>query len=100
MGIAWGHYAANGNMNSDMQCYVLETPIFIFYLLTNTFPSRDLFPPLPHHMTLSPDRLPIILPCDFPLAVHMTHTDSNLVAHILGLMRESVRLRMTPYFVR
>jgi len=36
-------------------CYVLETPIFIFLLLTNTFPSHDLFPPPFHHMTLSPD---------------------------------------------
>jgi len=35
-------------------------------------------------MTLSPDRLPIVLTCDYLLAVHMTHTDSNLVARILG----------------
>ena len=25
-----------------LRCYVLEAPIFIFHLLTNTFPSRDL----------------------------------------------------------
>ena len=31
--------------------------------------------------------------------MHMTHTDSYLVARILGFMRESVRLGMTPYFV-
>jgi len=35
--------------------------ILFFYLLTNTFSSHDLFPPLFHHMTLSPDRLPIVL---------------------------------------
>jgi len=34
---------------------------FIFHLLTNTFSSHDLFPPPFHHMTLSPDRLPIVL---------------------------------------
>jgi len=51
-------------------------------------------------MTSSPDRLPIILPCDSPLAMHVTHTDPNLVACILGLMHESVRLGMTPYFVQ
>jgi len=32
--------------------------------------------------------------------MHVTHTDSNLVARILGITRESVRLGMTPYFVR
>jgi len=32
-----------------------------FYLLTNTLSSHDLFPPPFHHMTLSPDRLPIVL---------------------------------------
>jgi len=42
-------------------CYILEAPIFIFLLLTNTLPSHDLFPPPFHHMTLSPDRSPIIL---------------------------------------
>ena len=26
----------------DCNCYVLETPNFIFHLLTNTFPSHDL----------------------------------------------------------
>jgi len=31
--------------------------------------------------------------------MHVTYTDSNLVAHILGLTRESVQLGMTPYFV-
>ena len=51
-------------------------------------------------MTTSPDRLPTHLPCDFSLAVHVTHTDSYLVACILGLTRESVRLGMTPYLVR
>jgi len=31
-------------------CYVLEAPIFIFLLLTNTLPSHDLFPPpFPSH---------------------------------------------------
>ena len=35
----------------------------------------------------------------FSLAVHVTHTDSYLVARILGLTCESVRLGMTPYFV-
>ena len=35
-------------------------------------------------MTLSPDRLPIILTMWFPLAVHVTHTDSYLVVRILG----------------
>jgi len=34
---------------------------FIFYLLTNTFSSHDLFPPPFHHMTLSPDHLPNVL---------------------------------------
>ena len=81
-------------------CYVLEAPIFIFHLLTNTFPSRDL-PPYPlHHMTTSPDRLPIHFAMWFSLAMHVTHTDSYLVAHILGFTRESVRLGMTPYFVK
>ena len=36
----------------------------------------------------------------FSLAIHVTHTDSYLVACILGLMCESVRLRMTPYLVQ
>ena len=36
----------------------------------------------------------------FSLAVHMTHTDSYLVACILGFTCESVQLGMTPYFVR
>jgi len=73
---------------------------FHFHLLTNTFPSHDLFPPPFHHMTLSPNRLPIILTMWFSLAMHVTHTDSNLVACILGLTRESVRLGITRYFVR
>jgi len=45
----------------DLRCYVLEAPNSFFHLLTNTFSSRDLFPPPFHHMTLPPDRLPIIL---------------------------------------
>ena len=82
----------------DEGCYILEALNFIFHLLTNTFLSHDLFPPPFHHMTLSPDCLPIALIMWFSLAVHVTHTDSNLVACILGLTRESVRLGMTPYF--
>ena len=81
-------------------CYVLGASIFNFHLLTNTFPSRDLPLLSLYHMTTSPDRLPIHLPCDFLSAVHVTHTDSYLVARILGLTRESVRLGMTPCFVR
>ena len=42
-------------------CYVLGALNFIFHLLTNTFSSHDLFPPPFHHMTSSPDCLPIIL---------------------------------------
>jgi len=42
-------------------CYVLGAPIFIFSLITNTFPPCDLFPHLSHHMILSPDHLPNIL---------------------------------------
>jgi len=70
MAIAWGHSPSEGigreddalgGMTMGMGCYVLETPNFIFHLLTNTFSSRDLFPPPFHHMTLPPDRLPIIL---------------------------------------
>jgi len=51
----------SGGRFSRDGCYVLKAPIFIFHLLTNTFPSHDLFQPPFHHMTLSPDRLPIIL---------------------------------------
>ena len=89
----------NGQSNKELGCYVLRAPIFIFHLLTNTFPSRDLPPYSLHHMTTSPDRLPIHFTMWFSLAMHVTHTDSYLVARILGLTRESVRLGMTPYFV-
>ena len=94
---------ADGNVSvSDhlLTCYVLRAPIFIFYLLTNTFPSRDLSLLSLYHMTTSPDHLPIHFTMWFLLAVHVTHTDSYLVACILGFTRESVRLGMTPYFVR
>ena len=50
--------------NITIICYVLGAPIFIFYLLTNTFPSHDLPLSSLHHMTTSPDYLSIHLPCD------------------------------------
>ena len=48
-----------GNLEYNQKhCYVLGALNFIFHLLTNTFPSRDLSPYSFHHMTMSPDRLP------------------------------------------
>jgi len=81
-------------------CYVLEAPNSFFTCLLilshHVTCSHPLSITWPYHLTAYLSFLTMW----FSLAMHVTHTDSNLVACILGLTRESVWLRMTPYFVR
>ena len=85
-------------------CYVLKAPIFIFHPLTNTFPSHNLFQPPFHHMTLSPDCLPIILTMWSPFGCacdsHWLQPSSmypRTYVWVSSTQNDSILCTMTPY---